>query len=108
MTKLIVNTTVRCILFTLLISARFYEIQTFHLFQHKTAVKKSYHVTRATNYDSNSVQFTCPLLDAGYLPAVIETEQKLSQLKPMLLYLPGFDGTLLSPFLQVSFHFDAR
>ncbi len=53
-----------------------------------------------TNNNKDNVRFTLPLLDAGYLPAVLEAEQKLTCHKPLLLYLPGFDGTLLSPFLQ--------
>ena len=47
-----------------------------------------------------SVQFISPLLEYGYLPAVEEYENKTISRKPLLLYLPGFDGTFLSPFLQ--------
>ena len=42
-----------------------------------------------------------PLLEYGYRPAVEEYENKTLQEKPILLYLPGFDGTFLSPFLQM-------
>ncbi|KAL3827433.1 hypothetical protein ACHAXA_003167 [Cyclostephanos tholiformis] len=50
------------------------------------------------------VQFVSPLLEDGYPPAVLEYEYESNniamRLKPMLLYLPGFDGTILAPFLQ--------
>lgn len=46
------------------------------------------------------VRFTSPLLEYGYPPAVLEYESGALQKKPLLLYLPGFDGTFLSPFLQ--------
>ena len=42
-------------------------------------------------------RFFNPLLEFGYRPAV-EDEQRSR--KPILIYLPGFDGTFLSPFLQ--------
>lgn len=61
----------------------------------------------ATLERTRSVQFISPLLEYGYRPAVEEFEQKQQQQqgtsddpKPLLLYLPGFDGTFLSPFLQ--------
>ena len=66
-----------------------------------------------SNYESNSssksrIEFVSPLLEDGYPPAVMEYEQQQSRRypsyntknKPMLLYLPGFDGTILAPFLQ--------
>lgn len=46
------------------------------------------------------VQFESPLLEAGYPPAVNEYETNTRYQKPLLVYLPGFDGTLLAPFLQ--------
>jgi hypothetical protein len=46
------------------------------------------------------VRFISPLLEYGYLPAVEEHENKTLSQKPLLLFLPGFDGTFLSPFLQ--------
>jgi hypothetical protein len=46
------------------------------------------------------VSFISPLLEYGYLPAVEEHENKTLGQKPLLLYLPGFDGTFMSPFLQ--------
>ena len=48
----------------------------------------------------SSYKFSRPLLDEGYPPAVIEYENHLMDCKPLLLYLPGFDGTLVCPFLQ--------
>ena len=47
---------------------------------------------------SSDVSFIRPLLDDGYKPAVISHEE--GEEIPILLYLPGFDGTLLAPFLQ--------
>jgi len=58
---------------------------------------------------NNRIQFVSPLLDDGYPPAVLEYERinddirnnnQRQRQKPMLLYLPGFDGTILAPFLQ--------
>ena len=46
------------------------------------------------------VRFISPLLEYGYRPAVEEYENKSGDLKPLLLYLPGFDGTFICPFLQ--------
>lgn len=50
------------------------------------------------------IQFVSPLLEDGYPPAVLEYEDAFNnnamRRKPMLLYLPGFDGTILAPFLQ--------
>ncbi|KAL7581423.1 hypothetical protein ACA910_022005 [Epithemia clementina (nom. ined.)] len=46
------------------------------------------------------VKFISPLLDYGYRPTVEEFEAGTLNEKPLLLYLPGFDGTFLSPFLQ--------
>ena len=46
------------------------------------------------------VKFIAPLLDYGYRVAVEEFESTALEDKPLLLYLPGFDGTFLSPFLQ--------
>jgi pimeloyl-ACP methyl ester carboxylesterase len=46
------------------------------------------------------IDFVSPLLQDGYPPAVQEYEQVSSDSKPLLLYLPGFDGTTLAPFLQ--------
>lgn len=47
------------------------------------------------------VSFMSPLLAYGYRPAVEEYENRTLQEKPLLVYLPGFDGTFLSPFLQM-------
>ena len=50
------------------------------------------------------VTFISPLLEDGYPPAVKDYQDwirdKQSKRKPLLLYLPGFDGTLLAPFIQ--------
>jgi pimeloyl-ACP methyl ester carboxylesterase len=49
------------------------------------------------------VSFLSPLLKYGYRPAVDEYENgrcSKSDDKPLLLYLPGFDGTFVAPFLQ--------
>jgi hypothetical protein len=47
-----------------------------------------------------NVRFIAPLLEYGYRPAVEEYENQTLFNKPLLLYIPGFDGTFLSPFLQ--------
>jgi hypothetical protein len=47
------------------------------------------------------VRFISPLLEYGYLPAVEEHENNTLSQKPLLLHLPGIDGTFLSPFLQL-------
>lgn len=49
---------------------------------------------------SRDVAFVSPLLEYGYLPAVQEHEAGTLKEKPMLLLLPGFDGTYLTTFLQ--------
>jgi pimeloyl-ACP methyl ester carboxylesterase len=43
-----------------------------------------------------NVKFAAPLLDYGYPPAVRDDQSQ----KPILLYLPGFDGTYICPFIQ--------
>ena len=53
-------------------------------------------VTQTSKY----VRFMSPLLEYGYPPVVSEYQDGTLQDKPLLLYLPGFDGTFLSPFLQ--------
>ena len=63
------------------------------------------HITTAFSVSSQAVgtsayKFSRPLLDEGYPPAVIEYENNEAKNKPLLLYLPGFDGTLVCPFLQ--------
>lgn len=47
-----------------------------------------------------NIRFIAPLLEYGYRPAVDEYYNGTLSRKPMLLYLPGFDGTFLCPFLQ--------
>ncbi|KAG7374450.1 lysophospholipase [Nitzschia inconspicua] len=59
----------------------------------------------------HNVKFVAPLLDYGYPPAVDclkhqqdatpnVPEREEDVRKPILLYLPGFDGTYICPFLQ--------
>lgn len=58
----------------------------------------------------HNVMFVAPLLDYGYPPAVHDLSIQQNQTvmdnnddddeKPILLYLPGFDGTYICPFLQ--------
>jgi len=48
----------------------------------------------------SAVKFRSPLLDYGYLPTVEQHERGELETKPLLLYLPGFDGTFLSAFIQ--------
>lgn len=58
-----------------------------------------------------SVSFVSPLIEEGYPPVVHEYRLNTLKDKPLLLYLPGFDGTLLAPFLQfpeLSTEFDVR
>jgi len=72
------------------------------------------------NKNVDGVRFIAPLLEYGYRTAVEELyedddksetsalgerasgqpRQQRKKKKPLLLYLPGFDGTYLSPFLQ--------
>lgn len=56
-------------------------------------------------------KFCSPLLDYGYREAVDEANNGKMSVKPLLLYLPGFDGSFLSPFLQfpaLNEEFDVR
>jgi pimeloyl-ACP methyl ester carboxylesterase len=58
-----------------------------------------------------AISFSSPLLEAGYPPTVRDAESGVLHVKPLLLYLPGFDGTLVAPFLQLpelSTMFDVR
>lgn len=57
---------------------------------------------------AHKIDFLSPLLDYGYPMAAEELASKQQKEKPILLYLPGFDGTYISPFIQfpeVSFFF---
>ncbi len=54
---------------------------------------------------SHKVDFVSPLLDYGYPPAVRDLKLRQNNQmgeneKPILLYLPGFDGTYICPFIQ--------
>jgi pimeloyl-ACP methyl ester carboxylesterase len=51
-------------------------------------------------HDLHNVQFLSPLFNFGYRPAVVDYESGNNLDKPLLLYLPGMDGTYLSPFIQ--------
>lgn len=46
------------------------------------------------------VQFASPLLEYGHPPTVEELRNGTLSEKPILLYLPGFDGTYICPFIQ--------
>ena len=64
-----------------------------------------------SNNRHSKVEFISPLIESGYPPTVMEYKSNKLIEKPLLLYLPGFDGTLLSPFLQfpaLSEEFDVR
>jgi pimeloyl-ACP methyl ester carboxylesterase len=56
--------------------------------------------TRTNTKLYSTISFSSPLLDEGYPPTVQEYKNGTLGNKPLLLYLPGFDGTLLAPFLQ--------
>lgn len=53
---------------------------------------------QSDDLQSMYITFVSPLLEDGYPPAVKDYNQRVS--KPLLLYLPGFDGTILAPFIQ--------
>lgn len=58
-----------------------------------------------------NAKFVSPLFDEGYPRVVQEFQNGTITNKPLLLYLPGFDGTWISPFLQfpeLSTIFDVR
>ena len=59
---------------------------------------------------ASAVSFSSPLLEAGYPPAVAELSSSSvsGSVKPLLLYLPGFDGTLVAPFPELGTEFDVR
>jgi len=62
-------------------------------------------------YRPRDIMFSSPLLDEGYPPVVEEYEKGYLKKKPLLVYLPGFDGTSIAPFLQMpelSTTFDVR
>lgn len=49
---------------------------------------------------TSCIRFSSPLLEFGYPPAVKELDEGTIATKPLLLYIPGFDGTFLSAFFQ--------
>jgi hypothetical protein len=51
-------------------------------------------------HNNKHVKFQAPLLDYGYVPTVQEFQDARLCKKPILLYLPGFDGTYICPFIQ--------
>ncbi|KAI2502364.1 alpha/beta hydrolase [Fragilaria crotonensis] len=56
-------------------------------------------------------RFCSPLLEEGYPPVVDECETGAVEQKPLLIFLPGFDGTYMTLFLQLpelSDAFDVR
>lgn len=56
-------------------------------------------------------RFCSPLLEEGYPPVVEEYETGAVMQKPLLVFLPGFDGTFMTLFLQLpelSTSFDVR
>jgi pimeloyl-ACP methyl ester carboxylesterase len=68
-------------------------------------------VPEQTEQRTRDLSFVSPLLDEGYLPVVEAYENQTLTEKPLLLYLPGFDGTWLAPFIQfpeLSTTFDVR
>ena len=56
---------------------------------------------KATATSTSTVSWCSPLLEEGYPPAVSEFKSNTLREKPLLIYLPGYDGTLLAPFLQL-------
>lgn len=52
------------------------------------------------SHDDSAIQWIAPLLEYGYPVTVEEYKNKTLLQKPILLYLPGLDGTFLCPFLQ--------
>mmetsp|Transcript_24712 Transcript_24712/g.27605 ORF Transcript_24712/g.27605 Transcript_24712/m.27605 type:complete len:546 (+) Transcript_24712:84-1721(+) len=72
----------------------------------RTTAKKGIASTKNSSR-VHRINFMSPLLDYGYPPAVKELvnsqkkrQRLISEEKPVLLYLPGFDGTYISPFIQ--------
>lgn len=56
-------------------------------------------VTTASPLTKNVI-FRAPLLEYGYAPTVQEFQDSALAKKPILVYLPGFDGTYICPFIQ--------
>jgi len=67
---------------------------------------KSQEITSmASSSRSHRIDFVSPLLDYGYPPAAKDLQLRQNNQmgeneKPILLYLPGFDGTYICPFIQ--------
>ncbi|CAB9499879.1 expressed unknown protein [Seminavis robusta] len=62
--------------------------------------KQSYASDSDPQKGNMDIRFASPLLEFGYPPAVEDFEQGKTTEKPLLLYVPGFDGTYLSAFFQ--------
>jgi pimeloyl-ACP methyl ester carboxylesterase len=71
-----------------------------HAFQPTITQHNRIHVATRLFATESDVRFLSPLLEYGYRPTVDEYENQTLAEKPLLLYLPGFDGTFLCPFLQ--------
>lgn len=77
----------------------------------KTTAWRLHSTTRDAATRIRDIRFSSPLLEEGYPPAVEEDEADTLKEKPLLVYLPGFDGTYMAPFLQLpelSTTFDVR
>jgi len=66
----------------------------------ETVLEQQQQTTRENTSCRRNARFISPLLEYGYRPAVDDHESGKLAKKPLLLYLPGFDGTFLCPFLQ--------
>jgi pimeloyl-ACP methyl ester carboxylesterase len=75
-------------------------IRTCHYSTRNKRSWSEYAITEEEIDSPSRVEFISPLLQDGYPQAVQEYERISSDPKPVLLYLPGFDGTTLAPFLQ--------
>ena len=65
-----------------------------------TARRMSTSSTTTTTGRKRDIRFSSPLLEEGYPETVEEYCNGTLAEKPLLVYLPGFDGTWMSPFLQ--------
>ncbi|GFH51626.1 hypothetical protein CTEN210_08102 [Chaetoceros tenuissimus] len=95
-------------LFILLLICQYYGLA-FGFSNPQRAIKQT--IKHEFQNRHSKVEFINPLIESGYPPTVKEYKANKLNEKPLLLYLPGFDGTLLSPFLQfpaLSEEFDVR
>jgi pimeloyl-ACP methyl ester carboxylesterase len=101
---------IKTLILLTLYTVLFYGTKAFHFNFPYTSYRDAHKLFVATADDwtiteiptdrPQNIRFISPLLEYGYSPAVDEYENNTLALKPLLLYLPGFDGTFLSPFLQ--------